>query len=96
MYYSGLLYYDYYFIIYCEDIGGYDQYIYFDEINGKKYYNGTITYTIDISNENCYNYFNIYYYYGEMYFTYIKIEYQENFSSYYYDDYKAKVISEIN
>ena len=96
MYYSGLFYYDYYFIIYCEDIGGFDQYIYFDEINGKKYYNGTITYTIDISKENCYNYFNIYYYYGEMYFTYIKIEYQENFSSFYYDDYKAKVISEIN
>ena len=96
IYYSGIYYYDYYFVIYCDDIGGWQQYIDFDETNGKKYYDGTITYTIDISNENCYNYFNIYYYYGEIYFKYIKIEYQENFTSFYYDDYKAKVISEIN
>jgi hypothetical protein len=96
MYYSGILYDDYYFTIYCEDIGGWEQYIFFDERNGKKYYDGTITYTIDLSKENCYNYLNIYYYYGEIYFKNIKIEYQENFTSFYYDDYKAKIISEIN
>ena len=96
MYYSGILYYDYYFTIYCDDIGGWDQFIYYDERNGKKYYDGTITYTIDISNDNCYNYFNIYYYYGEIYFNYIKIEYKENFTSFYYGDYKAKIMSEIN
>ena len=95
MYYSGKIYYDYYFTIYCEDIGGWDNYIDFDERNGKKYYDGTITYTIDISDENCYNYFYINYYYGDIYFNYIKIEYQENFTSFYYDDYKAKIISEI-
>ena len=62
MYYSGIIYYDYYFTIYCEDRGGWDIYIYFDERNGKKYYDGTITYAIDIRDENCYNYFYIYYY----------------------------------
>ena len=36
------------------------------------------------------------YYYGEIYFNNIKIEYQGNFTSFYYDDYKAKIISEIN
>ena len=96
MYYSGIIYYDYYFTIYCEDKGGFDNYLDFDERNGKKYYDGTITYTIVISDENCYNYFYINYYYGDIYFNYIKIEYQENFTSFYYDDYKAKVISEIN
>ena len=95
MYYSGILYDDYYFTIYCDNIVGWDHYIYFDEINGKKFYDGTITYTIDISNENCHDHFNIYYYYGEIYFKYIKIEYQENFTSFYYDDYKAQIISEI-
>ena len=96
MYYSGIIYYDYYFTIYCEDRGGWDIYIYFDERNGKKYYDGTITYAIDIRDENCYNYFYIYYYYGDIHLNYIKIEYQENFTSFYYDDYKAKIISEIN
>ena len=96
MYYSGIIYYDYYFTIYCEDKGGFDNYLDFDERNGKKYYDGTITYTIDIRDENCYNYFYINYYYGDIYFNYIKIEYQENFTSFYYDDYKAKIISEIN
>jgi len=96
MYYSGILYYDYYFIIYCADKGGWDYYIDFDESNGKKSYDGTITYTIDLINKDCHNYFNIYYYYGEIYFNSITIEYQENFTSFYYNDYKTKIISEIN
>ena len=96
MYYSGIIYYDYYFTIYCDDIGGWPSYIYFDEKNGKKYYDGSITYTIDLSNEDCHDNLSIYYYYGEIYFKIIKIEYQENFISFYYDDYKAKIISEIN
>jgi hypothetical protein len=95
MYYSGIIFDDYYFTIYCDDSSGWGHYIYFDERNGKKFYDGTITYTIDLSNEDCHNNFNIYYYYGEMYFKNIKIEYQKNFTSFYYDDYKAKIISEI-
>ena len=70
MYYSGIIYYDYYFTIYCEDKGGFDNYLDFDERNGKKYYDGTITYTIVISDENCYNYFYINYYYGDIYFNF--------------------------
>ena len=96
MYYSGIIYYDYYFTIYCEDKGGFDNYLDFDERNGKKYYDGTITYTIDISNEDCHNYLNILYYYGDIDFKNITMEYQENFTSFYYDDYKAKILSEIN
>ena len=96
MYYSGIIYYDYYFAIYCDNTAGWAHYINFDEKNGKKYYDGTITYTIDVSKEDCHNKFTIYYYYGEIYFNNIKIEYQDNFTSFYYGDYKAKIISEIN
>jgi len=96
MYYSGILYYDYYFIIYCADIGGWPHYIYFDEKNGKKSYDGTITYTIDTSNEDCHDIFNIFYYFGEINFKTIKVEFQENFTSFYYDAYKAKILNEIN
>ena len=94
--YSGNLYYDYYFEIHCYDKSGWSSNINFDERNGKKQYDGTITYSIDISNKDCLNLFNIYYYYGEIFFKNITIEYQENFTSFYYSGYKAKVISEID
>ena len=96
LYYSGQLFHDYYFSISCNYLGGWSHNIYFDKRNGKKFYDGTITYTIDISNEECYDHFSIYYYYGEIYFKNIIIEYKENFTSFYYNDYKAKIISEIN
>ena len=96
IYYSGMLFYDYYFEIYCLDISKWEIFIDYDERNGKKQYDGTITYTIDISNRNCIEFFEIYYYYGEIYFKNITIEYQENFSSFYYNGFKAKIVSEIN
>ena len=96
LYFHGQLYHDYYFAIYCSDIGGWPHFINFDEKNGQKYYDGTITYNIDISNEDCHNFLNIYYYYGDIDFKNITIRYKENFTSFYYDDYKAKIISEIN
>ena len=68
----------------------------FDERNGKKNYDGSITYTIDISYQDCYNYISIYYYFGEIYFKKITVEYQENFTSFSYNDYMAKIVSEIN
>jgi len=94
--YSGKFYNDYYFEVYCIDIGFLLIQIHFDERNGKKQYDGTITYSIDLSNKNCQEFIEIYYYYGEIYFKNITIEYQENFTSFYYNDYKAKIISEIN
>jgi len=94
--YSGNLYYDYYFEIYCSDRNNWESFINFDERNGKKQYDGSITYTVDISYQNCYNYIVIYYYFGEIYFKKITVEYQENFTSFFYNDYKAKIISEIN
>ena len=94
--YSGKLYYDYYFEIYCLDISRWEIYIDFDERNGKKQYDGTITYTIDLTNRNCIEFFEINYYFGDIYFKNITIEYQEYFNSFYYIDFKAKIISEIN
>ena len=81
--YSGNLFYDYYFEIYCLDISRWEIFIDFDERNGKKQYDGTITYTIDISNRNCFEFFEIYYYYGQIYFKNITIEYQEYFTYYF-------------
>ena len=94
--YSGNLYYDYYFEIICARKEGWESKIDFDERNGKKHYDGTITYSIDISELDCYNYIQIDYYFGEIDFKKITVEYQENFTSFYYNDYKAKIINEIN
>ena len=94
--YIGKLFSDYYFEIYCIDSYLWDIFIKFDEKNGKKQYDGTITYTIDVSNLDCHESFSILYYFGEIYFKKIIIEYQENFTSFYYSDFKAKIISEIN
>jgi hypothetical protein len=94
--FRGNLYSDYYFEIYCADIYYWEIFLDFDERNGKRHYDGSITYTIDISHQDCFNYIIIYYYFGEIYFKKIAIEYQENFSSFFYSDYKAKIISEIN
>ena len=92
---GGNLYYDYYFDIFCINKGSFRINIFFDESYGQRYYDGTYTYTIDIRSEDCYEYFEIYNYYGGMYFKNITIEYQENFTSFYYNDYKAKIINEI-
>jgi len=94
--YSGDLYYDYYFEIYCLDISRWEIYIEFNEKNGKKHYDGTITYTLDLSNRHCIESLEIYYYYGEINFNNITIEYHEYFSSFYYHDFKAKIINEIS
>ena len=94
--YIGKFYYDYYFEVYCIDIRLWISQIYFDEKNGKKQYDGTITYSIDTSEKDCHEFIEFYYYYGEIYFKNITIVYQEYFSSFDYNDYKAKIIDEIN
>ena len=92
---GGKLYKDFDFEISCIDRNRWRNNIFFDESNSKRYYDGTIEYTIDISKEDCYEYFEIYNYYGEMHFKNITIEYLENFTSFYYNDYKAQIINEI-
>ena len=94
--FTGKLYYDYYFEIYCYDINRWEIFIDFDETNGKKHYDGTITYTIDLNSKDCHEFFEIYYYYGEISFKNITIEYKENFSSFYYNGFKDKIVSGIN
>jgi len=94
--YDGNLYYDYLFAIYCGDRDSWESPLVFDEKNGKKQYDGSITYTLDISYQNCYKFIQIYYYFGNIHFKKIIVEYQENFSSFNYNDYKAKIISEIS
>ena len=96
MNYTGQLYYDYYFEIYCADLGRWESFIDFNEKNGKKQYDGTITYTIDLSDRICLNFLEFYYYYGEIMFKKIIIEFQENFTSFYYNDFKTKIEIEIN
>ena len=94
--YSGKFYNDYFFEVYCSNSKRMISQIHFDEKNGKKQYDGTITYSLDIENKDCKNFIEIYYYYGEIYFKNVTVEYQENFTSFYYNDYKAKIINEIN
>ena len=93
--YMGNLYYDYYFEIFCAVKNEWETLIDFDERNSKKQYDGTIIYTIDIRNLDCYNFIQIYYYFGEIYFNKIVVEYEETFTSFHYYDYKAKIKNEI-
>jgi hypothetical protein len=94
--YLGRLFNDYYFEIYCYDRSNWGSYLDFDERNGKKQYDGSIIYTIDLRYQDCYDFIEIYYYFGDIYFNKITIEYKENFTSFFYSDYKAKIINEIN
>ena len=94
--YVGRLYDDYYFEVYCNDKRGWASSIYFDKKNGKKQYDGTIIYTIDIENQDCEDYIEIYEWYGELEFNNITIEYKGNFTYFDYKSYKSKIINEIN
>ena len=87
---------DYYFEIYSYDQNGWMFNIEFNRRNGKKQYDGTIIFTVDISNQDINKYIEIYGWYGEFNFNNITIEYKENFISFDYQAYKSEILKEIS
>ena len=87
---------DYYFEIYSYDQNGWMFNIEFNRRNGKKQYDGTIIFTVDISNQDINNCIEIYGWYGVFKFNNITIEYKENFISFDYQAYKSEILKEIS
>jgi hypothetical protein len=65
---------------------------------GKKQYDGTTIFTVDVSSFDCYNFLEACHSYGEEYFIInnITVEFEEHFKSIDYQSYKSAILEEIN
>ena len=65
---------------------------------GKKQYDGTTLFTIDVSTYDCFNMIEAFLFYGEDYFIVnnITVEFEESFISFDYKSYKSAVVKAIN
>ena len=66
--------------------------------NGKKQYDGTTIFTIDVSDKDCHNYIRSYINWGRenIIFNNLTIEFEESFFSIDYNSYKSSILKEIN
>ena len=66
--------------------------------NGRKQYDGSITYTIDATNMECYYYVEALSWWGSetVVLNYLTIIYEENYNFFDYISYKSAVLKEIN
>ena len=66
--------------------------------DGKKQYDGTTLFNIDVSRFDCYNYIEVKIFFGEEYITLnnLTVEFEENFISLDYKSYKSAVLLDIN
>ena len=66
--------------------------------DGKKEYDGTITYTVDVSNYNLYNEVYILFWGDDRYvlINNVTFEFKENFTFFDYNSYKNSVIKDIS
>ena len=94
--YKGELFTDYNF--YISSFNKYDEFfdIIFGKENGKKQYDGTITYTFDLTNENCNKYIEIIQWYGEMNFNNVTIIFNESFIYFDYKSYKNEILKKVS
>ena len=65
---------------------------------GKRQYDGSITYTIDVTNIECYNYVEAVSWIGTKFvaLNYLTLIYQENYNFFDYKSYKSAVLKEIS
>jgi len=93
----GILFIDCEFIIYTYDTFGKYFDIKFNKSEGKKHYDGTYLFTIDISNIKCYEYIQVTKLYGEQFiiFNNFTIEFEESFQSIDYKSYKTAISNYI-
>jgi hypothetical protein len=90
---TGTLFIDLDFIIYTYDTIGRIFQIDFEKSNGKKQYDGTYLFTIDISKIKCYEYIRVERNYGRQFITLnnLTIEFEESFQSLDYKSYKTAI-----
>ena len=67
-------------------------------MNGRRQYDGSFTYTIDVTNMECYYYVEAYTWWGLEFvaLNYLTVIYEENYSFFDYKSYKSSVLKEIN
>lgn len=94
---KGVLFFDSRFTIYSVNKEGELFSIVFNKENGKKQYDGTYIFTIDISNEDCNEYIEIIKWYGSelIFFNNLTVEYNESFLSFDYKDYKSAISNKV-
>ena len=86
---TGTLFIDLDFGIYSQDAFGRSFKINYEKSNGKKQYDGTYIFTIDVSKIKCYQYIQVTKYYGSITLNNLTVEFEENFQSIDYKSYKA-------
>ena len=85
------------FVIITADKNG-DWYDIIIEDHGKKQYDGTSIFTVDVSNKDCNDHIETIIYYGnnEIIINNITVEYKEYYSFFDYNSYKSAVFNELN
>ena len=93
---TGQLFLDYDFSVSSIDDDGNFFDIEFGKQNGKRQYDGTINFILDVSNLNCNHFIEIIRWTNEMNFNNVTIEYSQNFVLFDYISYKSKIKNIIN
>ena len=90
---TGILFIDLGFSIYSYDTIGRVFEIKFEKSDGKKQYDGTFVFTVDVSQIKCYDYILVTKVYGGQYITLnnLTVEFEESFQSIDYKSYKAAI-----
>ena len=67
-------------------------------MNGRRQYDGSFTYTIDVTNMECYYYVEAYTWWGLEFvaLNYLTVIYEENYSFFDYKSFKSAVLKEIS
>jgi len=94
---TGTLFIDLEFTIYTYDAFGNSFKIKYEKSNGKKQYDGTYIFTIDVSKIECYEYIQVSKSFGNQYITLnnLTVEFEDNFQSIDYKSYKAAISNYI-
>ena len=95
----GKLFKDIAFSISCYDSSDVLRNIPFDKKNLKKEYDGTSTFTVDISNDNCFYYISVDKYYGKnenIIFNNLTVEFNDSFITFDYESYKIDLENYVN
>ena len=94
---TGTLFVDLDFKIYSYDMNGSSFEINFRKSDGKKQYDGTYIFTIDISKIKCYEYIQVTTFFGPQFITLknLTIEFEESFNTIDYKSYKAAISNYI-
>ena len=94
---TGILFIDLEFTIYSYDASRKSFKIKYEKSNGKKQYDGTYIFTVDVSKIECYEYIQVTKSFGNQFITLnnLTVEFEDNFQSIDYKSYKAAIFNYI-